>query len=154
MKETWFVFLCIAAGIDLWKQHIPVCLFWIAGTVGIMGIVAEAVEMGSCMGGMAVVAGVAGVTASVAIGLVLFFVSHVTAGGLGEGDAWFFLVTGLYLSWKESLSLLCYSGCLSSLYGIGVLAWRWRGRGNGRRTKIPFLPFVWMAAMVLRGVIR
>lgn len=154
MKEAWFVFLCIAAGIDLWKKNIPVCLFWMAGAAGIMGIVSEVSEaavMGNWMGAMAVVADVA---ASVTIGLVLLFVSHVTAGGLGAGDAWFFLVTGLYLSWTENLSLLCYSGCFSSLYGIGVLAWGWRRRGNVRRSKIPFLPFVWMAAIVLRGVIR
>lgn len=151
MKEVWFVFLCIAAGIDLWKQNIPAYLFGIAGVAGVMGIAAEAAVMGSWTGAMMVVADVA---ASVAIGLVLLFVSRMTAGGLGAGDAWFFLVTGLYLPWRENLSLLCYSGCFSSLYGIGVLAWGWRRQSSVRRIKIPFLPFVWMAAMVLRGVIR
>ena len=48
-------------------------------------------------------------------GAVLLLFSRITAGEIGEGDGWFFVVSGLFLSWREAavlfLSGLMLCGC-------------------------------------------
>lgn len=72
--------------------------------------------------------------------LLLFGVNRVTEGGVGEGDAWFFLVTGLFLNVWEVVALLisglffCSIFCLSMAVSMGVQRSRYR--------RVPFLPFL------------
>ena len=38
-------------------------------------------------------------------GAMLLLFSRITAGEIGEGDGWFFVVSGLFLSWREAAFL-------------------------------------------------
>lgn len=135
MKMIWIVFLYMAAGLDLWKREIPVWLYGVFGLVGIVNVVRNPLLLP--------------MAGSIAIGLVLLLISFGSGGAVGDGDGWFFLVSGLYLAWQENLSLLCSGLLLSSLYAIGWIIW---GKWNGvsvKHIKIPFLPFllpmgIWM----------
>ena len=58
---------------------------------------------------------------SCGIGVVLLLLNKCTDGGIGEGDGWFFVVSGLYMDWQDNLQLflsglfLCFA--LGSSYG-------------------------------------
>ena len=39
------------------------------------------------------------------IGLFLLILSKCTNGGIGEGDGWFFIVSGWYLDWQDNVQL-------------------------------------------------
>ena len=39
------------------------------------------------------------------IGLALLLLSKYTNGGIGEGDGWFFIVSGWYLDWQDNVQL-------------------------------------------------
>ena len=87
---------------------------------------------------------------SCGIGVLLLGMAHVSGGGIGEGDGWFFVVTGMFLQWKENLwlflsgLLFCFVWCLP-LAVLTVVR-----NGKGRKREIPFLPFllpggIWLA---------
>ena len=88
-------------------------------------------------------------------GLMLLWAERQMKGGVGQGDGYFFLITGCYLGGWQTLELLMGAVFVSSLAGsIWLLAVLLRGRGNGlweqmRKKKLPFLPcvipvWVWM----------
>lgn len=145
MKAIWFCFLYITAGIDLWKREIPVWIFMAFGVAGTAGVILAFLRLGIDFRW----SHLAGIGGSMAIGMALLFLSHVTKGALGEGDACFFLVSGLYISWKMNLALFCYSLMLGSLYAIGVLLWGCRRGQSAKGKKMPFLPFVWLTGVFL-----
>lgn len=143
----WLVFLCAASCVDWKKQEIPV---WIYGVFALVGAVRIALRMALLVNaGESMVPVMTGLAASAAVGILLLLVSVCSDGAVGDGDGWFFLVSGLYLTWLENLSLLCFGLFLCSLYGIGLtLHGVWK-RVSVRNRKIPFLPFllpmgIWM----------
>ena len=82
------------------------------------------------------------------VGGVLLLISRLTGGGIGEGDGWFFVVSGLFLSPGENglllLSGIFLSGIFSLLYVVaGVLSGTWQRRGK----RFPFLPFLLPAGL-------
>ena len=176
MDKVLYCFMGITAVMDLAKREIPGWVFWVFGIVGVVGRIwmisnsgmAVWPEMAVASGsagemavwpGMAAVSGSAGELAlwrelaalagSVAVGVLLLVISSTARGAVGEGDGWFFIVSGLYVSWKINLGLLCYGLIFSSLYGILLTV---RGTVKGisvRKKKIPFLPFVSMAGIFM-----
>ena len=38
-------------------------------------------------------------------GLILLLLNKCTNGGIGEGDGWFFVVSGLYIDWQDNVQL-------------------------------------------------
>lgn len=79
---------------------------------------------------------------SVGIGAALLGFSFVTDGGIGEGDGWFFVISGMFLTWKENLLMLCAGWCFCFLYCL-VLVGCSIGRISKKQPKsIPFLPFL------------
>lgn len=155
MRAVWFGFLCILAWIDLRKRSIPVYWFVIVGVVGVAGVVWEIAGGPGASGtvGSSVFRILTELAMSMAVGLLLLLFSYLTRGALGAGDGCFFLVTGLYLPWGQNLGLLCYGLLISSLYGMGVLICGMWKQEAVRNKHIPFLPFVWAAAVFLMGVI-
>ena len=70
-------------------------------------------------------------------GIMLLLIGMLTRGLLGEGDGWFFIVSGFFLGWQE---------CVMVGAQIGT------GRENIRKLRLPFLPFLlpaslWMVLM-------
>lgn len=79
---------------------------------------------------------------SCGIGAGLLGLSYLTDGGIGEGDGWFFLISGLFLSWKENLLLLCSGWFLCVLYGFVLIGQAIGGKRINRRKQVPFLPLL------------
>lgn len=82
------------------------------------------------------------------IGGILLFISRLIGGGIGEGDGWFFVVAGLFLSPGENglllLSGIFLSGIFSLLY---VVAGALNGTWQRHRKSFPFLPFLLPAGL-------
>ena len=75
-------------------------------------------------------------------GAVLLLFSRITAGEIGEGDGWFFVVSGLFLSWREAAVLFLSGLMLCGGYGLCVLAAGAAGGKDMRKKRLPFLPFL------------
>lgn len=75
------------------------------------------------------------------IGVALLVLSDVTEEGIGKGDGWFFLVSGLYLGlWKNAVFFM--GSLLVSLPFCMVLFLRCISEGRSARgVRLPFLPF-------------
>ena len=89
-------------------------------------------------------------------GGILLLISIATGGLLGEGDGYFFLVSGLFLTWRELLFLFVCGEFFCSIFGLAMLV----GTGMGNRKilssgkmRLPFLPFLVPAALWM-AVIR
>ena len=75
------------------------------------------------------------------IGGVLYAVSYVTSGQIGEGDGILFVATGLFVGGINNFALLLWSSVLCAvLAGIILVA-----KKAGRKDTIPFVPFVFLA---------
>ena len=76
------------------------------------------------------------------IGGILLFISRLIGGGIGEGDGWFFIVSGMYINRTENLNLLLSGLVLSFLWSMGMM---FRGIMTGsqwRKQRMAFLPFL------------
>lgn len=145
MEWCLYCFMGAAAGMDLLKREIPCWLYWIFGVAGaayrIISI--SAPENGGFISVLSRTA------ESLAVGLGLLLISRIAEGAVGEGDGWFFVVAGFYLSWKINLGLLCYGLFLCSIGGIILMLWgRWKGV-SARKMKVPFLPFVCLGCILM-----
>ena len=75
-------------------------------TVG-QGFLAAAGSLGaavSLLSGRSVL----GLLSSVAVGIFLLILGQITDGGIGEGDGWFFIVTGFFLEPTENFMLFFF----------------------------------------------
>lgn len=79
---------------------------------------------------------------SSAVGIVLLGLSILTDGGIGEGDGWFFVVTGLFLNPAENVILFLSGVVFCSVYSLTLAAAAFAGGRNIRRRKLPFLPYL------------
>ncbi len=89
---------------------------------------------------------------SAAIGIVLLVLNYVTEGKVGEGDGWFFIVSGLYLRPENNLLLFLSGMIFSSTYALALFATAFTERSGIGKKRIPFLPFLlpmglWLSAL-------
>ena len=75
------------------------------------------------------------------VGVVLFAVSKVSRGAIGEGDALVYTLTGALLGITGNMELLLISLLLCSLVSLGLIVFR----RVGRQYKIAFVPFIAIA---------
>ncbi len=143
MDKVLYCFMGMTAVMDLIKREIPGWMFWIFGIAGAIG------RISGSTGKMAAWPGLTAIDGSVAVGILLLVISRAARGAVGEGDGWFFVVSGLYVSWTVNLGLLCYGLVLSSIYGILLTVWGTVKGISVRKKKIPFLPFVSMAGIFM-----
>ena len=87
-------------------------------------------------------------------GIMLLLIGMLTRGLLGEGDGWFFIVTGFFLGWQECVMLLISGQIFCGIFGLAIMvgAQIGTGRENIRKLRLPFLPFLlpaslWMVLM-------
>jgi len=90
-----------------------------------------------------------GIAGSCGIGVLLLGFSRLTDGGIGEGDGWFFINSGLFLTWEENLGLLCSGWFLCFVYCLMVVGARIGKKQLYRSTSVPFLPFLVPAGIYL-----
>ena len=85
-------------------------------TVG-QGFLAAAGSLGaavSLLSGRSVL----GLLSSAAVGIFLLILGQITDGGIGEGDGWFFIVTGFFLEPTENFMLFLSGLIFCSVYSF------------------------------------
>lgn len=72
-------------------------------------------------------------------GFVLFYIVAVLSrGGMGGGDIKMMAMVGALMGWKSVLLTTFLGSLLGSVWGISLMVFK----GKGRKTKIPFGPFL------------
>jgi leader peptidase (prepilin peptidase)/N-methyltransferase len=79
------------------------------------------------------------------LGGFMLVISYVTRQAVGQGDGLVIGVLGLLLGWQMALAIVLYGLIFSGFYG-GYLMIIVR---KSRKTKIPFMPFLYGAALVI-----
>ena len=87
---------------------------------------------------------------SLTVGGLVRILSYVTGGEIGEGDGWFFIVTGFFLKPAENALLFLSGLTVCSVYGLILTVKVFVSGGSIRRRRIPFLPCllpagIWLA---------
>ena len=122
------LYLLAMAVIDGRKKRIPI----LPGVICLVCVIAGQIVIRTCwqfwISGMLV-------------GVVLFAVSKVSRGAIGEGDALVYTLTGALLGITGNMELLLISLLLCSLVSLGLIVFR----RVGRQYKIAFVPFIAIA---------
>lgn len=152
MKGIFLCFVLLAAGQDLKRKQVDVCIYLVFG-IAAMGSVCIQLAAGETYNLLEHVA-------AASIGVGLLGLGMLSGGSIGTGDGCFFLVSGLMLGFWENLAMLCYG---TLLCGVFCLIYFWWGRMHGWKNigkqTIPFLPFaalpgIWLAVCGTGGILR
>ena len=120
------VFLLIEGIRDLQKHKVSMITVMIAGILGVIfqfGIIQE--------NGLKIIGGIL-------IGIVLLSLAKITREKIGYGDGWIFVVTGIYMGFRNNMYLLLLSLFLASLVSICLLVFK----KVNKKTELPFVPFI------------
>lgn len=120
------VFLLIEGIRDLQKHKVSMITVMIAGILGVIfqfGIIQE--------NGLKIIGGIL-------IGIVLLSLAKITREKIGYGDGWIFVVTGIYMGFRNNMYLLLLSLFLASLVSICLLVFK----KVNKKTELPFVSFV------------
>lgn len=134
--NLFFVFLGIAAWQDLRTRSIGLEVLAGGAAAGIVTCIWK-----ERLPGEIVLAMIPGIT--------LLLIGMLTRGLLGEGDGWFFIVSGFFLGWQECVMLLISGQIFCGIFGLAMVvgAQLGTGRGSIRKLRLPFLPFLLPAAL-------
>jgi leader peptidase (prepilin peptidase)/N-methyltransferase len=78
-------------------------------------------------------------------GFSLFYaVAILSRGGMGGGDIKMMAMVGAFMGWKSVLLTTFLGSLIGSIWGISLMIFK----GKGRKTKIPFGPFLSAGAMI------
>lgn len=119
------MFLGISAGIDFRKKEISL---WLTAIVGLVGLV-YSVWSGRDVSTVFLALGAGG---------FLLFLSVITHGEIGMGDGWILMVLGLFLDAEEIMETLCIGFLAAAAVSLILLV----VLKKGRKTEIPFVPFL------------
>lgn len=88
-------------------------------------------------------------------GIFLLIGGRLTAGEIGSGDGWFFLVSGWYLGIQGVAVLLCGAIFLCGIWALAYLFWKQVSQNKSvRKDTLPFLPFavpIWVGMLAAGG---
>ncbi len=80
-----------------------------------------------------------------AVGFGLFyFIALISRGGMGGGDIKMMAMVGAFMGWKSVLLTTFTASLIGSVWGIFLMIFR----GKGRKTQIPFGPFLAAGALI------
>ena len=148
MRAIFAVFLCACAWKDLRDKEIPLIFLGIPAAAGVIWITGEiGIEIGS---GEPLFKTLSEQALSLLPGTGLLIISHCTAGAIGKGDGLFFLVAGAYLGFWKCLALLFCGLLFCSAWGLGMLLCGFCTERRGKDIRLPFLPFLIPAAVLLQ----
>ncbi|MEE3467548.1 MAG: prepilin peptidase [Eubacterium sp.] len=119
------VYLLCMGVIDIRKKSIPiwpgvVCLLLASVTRLVIGVSPVRLALG------------------IGVGVLLYGVSRVSRGGIGEADALVYAVTGAAIGVSRNLEVLLVSLLLAAIVGGALLVIK----KVGLKYKMPFVPFV------------
>ncbi|MED0676400.1 prepilin peptidase [Aneurinibacillus thermoaerophilus] len=79
------------------------------------------------------------------LGFTIFYIIAIVSGnGIGGGDIKLFAVVGLFLGYPLLLLTILLSTFFGAFYGVLLMIFR----GAGRKTKVPFGPFIALGALL------
>lgn len=150
LRSGFFMVLAVSAFQDYKVHRIHVSVLVTFGGAGIaMRGIHLALELGVLAGDWGIgdlwgfaVKRLLGLGAAMAVGGALLLLSAVTREGIGWGDGWFFVVSGIYLGLVKNLLFLsgglamCFLVC-SVLMVRGIVTNR-----NVRKLRVPLIPFL------------
>ncbi|MBR6229052.1 MAG: prepilin peptidase [Eubacterium sp.] len=125
---TVSIYLLIMAIIDFRKKAIPL----LPGVICLLAVSTVLLVAGT---------GVLSLAMGVLIGALLYGISRISRGGLGQADALVYAVTGAVLGFYKNLELLLVSLILAALIGLFLLV----VKKVGRKYRMPFVPFTFIA---------
>ena len=77
-------------------------------------------------------------------GILFFVIAVLSKGGMGGGDIKMMAMIGAFSGWKSVLLTTFAGSLLGSVVGISLMVFK----GKGRKTKIPFGPFLAIGAII------
>lgn len=77
-------------------------------------------------------------------GFLFYLIAVLSKGGMGGGDIKMMAMIGAFSGWKSVLLTTFAGSLLGSLVGISLMIFK----GKGRKTRIPFGPFLAVGAMI------
>lgn len=135
----FIIYLCLTVWQDIRSRSIKRRWFLLFGLLGLI----------VCIGNRR---GPYELLGSAAVGIALLALNYVTEGKVGEGDGWFFIVSGLYLRPGNNLLLFLSGLMFSGVYALTLFAAAFSEKSSIRKKRIPFLPFLlpmglWLSAL-------
>ena len=122
------IYLLVMGVIDIRKKHIPM----------LPGVIC----LGAAVTGLLVAGGgVWEIAAGVSVGGLLYVISRVSRGGIGEADALVYAITGAVLGFFGNCEVLLISLLLAAVVGSVLMI----VKHVGRKYRIPFVPFTLVA---------
>ena len=128
-KVLFIAFLCVCALLDYKYRSIDIRIFWImllgeTAFILILVILERNLDIPSMLSG-------------VLLGVLLFILSRLTRGSIGQGDAWFFALSGLAIGGARNICVFAASILMCAVIGIGL-----NMNAPARGRKIALLPIV------------
>ena len=77
-------------------------------------------------------------------GGVFYALAIISRGGMGGGDIKMMAMVGALMGWKAVLLISFIGSCIGSIFGVFLMIFK----GKGRKTKIPFGPFLALGSLV------
>jgi len=126
------VFVAVAV-IDLEERIIPDGITIVGLLIGLI--------LGPLVFGQGILDSVLGVLVG---GGLFYAIAVISRGGMGGGDIKFIAMTGAFVGWKGVLIAIFAGSLAGAVVGIGLMVFK----GMGRKTPIPFGPFLVFGAML------
>ncbi len=79
-----------------------------------------------------------GIVGGIFIGVIIYGLSKLTKGKIGEGDGWILMVTGIFLGFRNNIMLLLLSLWVAAAVSIFLLLLK----KAKRKTELPFVCFM------------
>ncbi len=133
--------LIVITFVDLDIQIIPDVITLPGIVIGLMAgslILPDPFERSSLLGFKHAVIGLA------SGGIVFYVIAVLSRGGMGGGDIKMMAMIGAFAGWKSVLLTTFAGSLLGSFVGICLMIFK----GKGRKTKIPFGPFLALGALI------
>ena len=136
IRDSLFFMILIWTSYQDWKQR---CIS--QRSLGMAGIIGIGVSL-------ALKRSLRQMVLSCGLGMFLLLLSKCTNGGIGEGDGWFFIVSGLYIDWRDNMQIFL-SG-LFLCFGVSlILIVQGCFQHQKKKRTLPFLPFLLPAGIDL-----
>lgn len=128
VKSLLWVFLSFGAIWDMRKKSIPIAYLCVFGFIGVF------------YSGLCFISGknVWEVLLAILPGCICVLISFVTREQIGMGDGLVILCIGLFCNWRQVIYVVSMSLMILTIVSIVMLVFR----KVGRKTKIPFIPFL------------
>lgn len=126
LSAALLIFMAAAAYQDWKEKQISAGIFLVAAFCGIflqIGVQKESVWS---------------ILAGISVGLMLLLLAWITGGSVGTGDGMMLMVSGIYLGFRENITLFLLALIMAGVVALLMIVIKKKGRNY----RMPFVPFV------------